>query len=646
MLSLLASLELENVHHAWLWWLAVASGIGLLVATYRSIFARGERRLVWALLLLRAAGLAALVLALARPVWTHVAELVDPGRVAIVLDDSVSMSLADAAGQSRYSRAKAAAERWRQAIAVGDGKTEMAANWFDIAGEPLTGDLPAEPRAARTDLIAAVRRAARQLRSQPLTGVIVVSDGMDNTGVDQAQELAELPVPVYTVGFPPDADASGLDLAVTNVAAPERVIVHNDIKVDVRVAKKSGPAVDAALVIKRGEHELARQSVSLPDGDAEELVNMSLRPAEPGTFVYTASVTAAAGEWQMANNARHFPLVVDADAIKVFYLEGFLRFEYKFLKNRLEDDPDISLASVVRRANPRQSGAASHGELLTPERLNDIEVVILGDLDAGDLTGDEYRAVVEWVEAGHALLVLGGYHSFGEQGFRTTPLAEALPVVFAQGAAGEGAAQSEDPFVLQLTEQGRQHPIFQISGDRVKDAALWDSAPQLSGTCLVERAKPGADVLAVDPSVASDSGPAVVIATQRYGAGHTMVIAADTTWRWSRFARVAGQADTIYARFWSQTIRWLAGRDLKDSRPPLIVSTNSPDYEVGKPVEVRVVRAEQKTGDSKVAPALRDGDAVAEGDRHLRHGVSELLCSGSLGANYRQSESVAAETEN
>jgi uncharacterized membrane protein len=591
-----ATLELENVGHAWLWLLAIAAGLALLAATYRAVFARGERRLVWALMLLRAAGLAALVVALARPVWTRVTEIVDPGRVAIVLDDSLSMSLADAGGQSRYSRAKTAAERWRKAIAADDGQAAMAADWFDIGGQPLARGLPDEPRAPRTDLVGAVRQAVRQLRSQPLTGVILVSDGMDNTGVDRAHELADLPLPVYTVGFPRDDSSGGLDLSLTSVQAPDRVIVHNDIKVDVRVAKQSGPALEAAVVIKRGEHELARQSVSLAAGDATELVSVPLRPAEPGTFVYTAAITAEAGERQMANNSRHFPLVVDADAIKVFYVEGFLRFEYKFLKNRLEDDPDVSLASVVRRANPRQTGAASHGELLTPERLKEVEVVILGDLEGGDLTSAEYQALIEWIEVGHALLVLGGYHSFGERGFRTTPLAEALPVVFAQGAPGESAGQSEDPFTLQLTERGRQHPIFQVSGDRVKDAALWNSLPQLSGTCLVERAKAGADVLAVDPSFVSDSGPAVVIAAQRYGAGHTMVVAADTTWRWSRLARIAGQPDTLYARFWSQTVRWLAGRELKDARPPLIVSTNRPDYDVGKPVEVRV----------SVAPTLPD----------------------------------------
>ncbi len=161
-----------------------------------------------------------------------------------------------------------------------------------------------------------------------------------------------------------------------------------------------------------------------------------------------------------------------------------------------------------------------------------------------------------------------------------------LPVVFADGPP----YQAEEPFVLQLTDAGRRHPVFEISKDRERDAEAWAHSPHLSGCSLVRRAKPGADVLAVNPNVTVEGQPAVVIAAQRYGAGHTMVLTADTTWHWSRLTRVLGQPDTLYARFWSQTLRWLAGRGTDDQRPLLAVSTDQPAYDVGKKVTVRVTR--------------------------------------------------------
>ncbi|HQU44968.1 MAG TPA: glutamine amidotransferase, partial [Pirellulales bacterium] len=593
---LLSTIELENVRHGWLWLVLLAAGLLLLLATYRGIYQRSHERLAWWLMALRVAGLTALVVALARPAWTRVSQLIDPGRVALVLDDSLSMSLADAGGQPRYALAKSAVEELRQGIAARPGDDAMAVDCFDIAGKPLGDHLPDQPRAERTELVSAVRQAVAQLRSKPLAGVVLISDGADNTGTDETQELAELTVPLYTVGFQPDVDSSRLDLAVRTVKAPRRVIVNNEIKVEVLVVKTAGPAVEATVSIRRGDSELARQRVALPAGPTEQVVSVPLKPAEPGTFIYKAAVATDAGERLAANNARFFPLQVDADAIKVLYLEGFLRYEYKFLKARLGDDPDVRLAAIVRRANPDQVDSSSQGSLLTPDRLKEFEVVILGDMEASFLTDAEYRALVEWIEAGHSLLVLGGYRSFGPQGFRGTPLADSLPVVFTEGPV----VQSEDPFVLALTEQGRQHPIFQITGDRVKDAAMWSTSPHLLGSSVVERAKPGADVLAVNPSFVQNGQPAAVVAAQRYGKGHTLVIAADTTWRWSRLPRLAGQSDTLYAKFWSQTIRWLAGREITE-RPPLVVSTSRPDYEVGKPVEVRLLR--QPGEDAKLAEA-------------------------------------------
>src|SRR5262249_32434691 len=72
----LAFLRLEGVGHPWLWAALLAGGAALLIATYRDIFRRSGRRLSWALMLLRGAGLLALVLALAQPTWTRETETV------------------------------------------------------------------------------------------------------------------------------------------------------------------------------------------------------------------------------------------------------------------------------------------------------------------------------------------------------------------------------------------------------------------------------------------------------------------------------------------------------------------------------------------------------------------------------------------
>jgi hypothetical protein len=592
-IPLLAHLRFENVTTPWLWTLLTVAGVVLLFFTYWGIFRRSERRLTWALMLLRGVGLLALLLALAKPTWTSDSSLVDPGHLGVILDNSRSMSLPDVGGKPRYAVAREALDRLKTALAADRSGPPLKVDLFDINGAPLEKGAPDQPTVERTDLARALGEASARLRSKPLAGIVLISDGMDNTGQQTFRDLADMPVPVHGLGFRPVDDAAGFDLAVLQVRAPERAMVNNEIKVEVVVSKIGTPATEAAVEMKRGREVFATQKVSFGPGGGEQKVSLNLMPRQPGTFVFTAEIKGQANERVLANNSAHFPLRVDVEPIRVLYLEGYLRPEFKFLKNRLEDDPDVNLVSIVRRTNPERAEARAGKDLLTPERLKGLDIVILGDMEAGYLSATEYQALVRWLDdKGHSLLVLGGYLSFGPDGFRSTPLADVLPVVFAD----RPPYQSEEPFALELKKA--DHPIFEVSSDRVKDAAAWRALPPLLGQSVVRRAKPGAEVLAVNPGLLVDGQPAVVAATQRAGgAGLVMVLTADTTWRWSRLPRVLGQPDTLYARFWSQTVRYLAGRTQNDQRPLLAVSTDRPDYEVGKQVTVRVVRQPRPDND-------------------------------------------------
>lgn len=576
-------------------WIGLAvTGALILYFTYRGIFQRSERNLAWGLMWLRGLGLLALLLALARPSWTDENVLVDHGRVVVVVDNSLSMSLADTSGKARYALAVEAVQRLKKNWESSKGGGPLEVAFFDINGAPIEGNLPDQPTIDQTDLIRAVRESTARLRSRNLTGVVLISDGMDTTRRDQNvgerdfPELAGQGVPIHTIGFRADAEAGGLDLAVRKPKAPERAMINNEIKVEIPVAKTSGPAIEATVSIKRGRDLIVAEKVNFPEANDEKMVVLKVTPREAGSFVYTASVEGPTGETVLANNFAHFPLRVDKEKIQVVYIEGFLRYEYKFLKKHLEDDPDIKLTSEVRLVNPDRPTQPTLR--LTPELLKNKHVVILGDMEASYLSNPEYQALIRWLEekGPHALLVLGGYHTFGPDGFRNTPLAEALPVVFAQAEP----YQSEEAFKLELTPEGRRNPVFEMTSDRVRDEDSWSKAPALLGCGLVLRAKPVAEVLAVNfnPNLMMDGKKAVVLATQPFGQGRTMVLTADTTWRWSRFMRIQGQPDTLYARFWSQTMRWLSGRGMDDQRPLMTVNTEKPDYEIRKPVTVQLER--------------------------------------------------------
>src|SRR5205807_4235676 len=132
--------------------------------------------------------------------------------------------------------------------------------------------------------------------------------------------------------------------------------------------------------IKRGQETVVSQKVSLGSGGVEQTVSLTFTPRQTGRFVYTAAIEGDAGERYLGNNAVHFPLRVDAEPIRILYVEGHLRTEAKFLKAQLEDDPDVALVSVMRRATPEAPDPNAQG-LFTEDRLKNLDLIILGDME-------------------------------------------------------------------------------------------------------------------------------------------------------------------------------------------------------------------------------------------------------------------------
>lgn len=594
----LASLTFDNLDPLWFWFALMVGAVAILVLTYSGIYQRSGRRLTWILFGLRLVGVLALFVALVKPAWTQTTTRSEAPKLAIVLDDSQSMSiLHKAGGGETYVPRYTQALNWLNDSPSGRALREkFDVTMFGVSGVELDPNkLPAEPTAEQTDLVRGLRAAESRLRGQNAAGVVLISDGRDNTGRDNYFAMSEYPLPVFTVGYrqPPADKNTPFDLAVVNAEAPTRTLVHNAVSVKVLVSKDGGESLDVPIQIERSGVPLLSQRIQLRAGSVpQQAITLNFTPNEPGDFVLAVRIPEQPGERSAVNNTKLFKLRVEADPIRVLYIEGYLRPEYTFLKNRLASDPDIDLITFVRSASPEQAGglgAEATAELVNAERLKKIDVVLLGDFESSMLDESTYKILREWVEGGGAIMVLGGYHNLTESGLGMTPLAEVLPVELSTSPL----AQLEEPFNFKLTDEGRRHPALSITGDMARDASLWESLPSLRGIVAVKNQRPAASVLARHPKPNADAADRlgyIVLATQPFGKGTSAVLTADSTWRWSRITRLSGKPDTLYVRFWSQMVRWLARRDIQSERPALAVSTDSASYDRGQRVTIRVNR--------------------------------------------------------
>jgi len=561
---------IRNLHvelgQGWPWW-GVALVTLVVLGTMSLFYLRAARRVsrgyVAVLILLRLLAMIAILLCLFRPVIRFERGRMKRRAVAVLVDASQSMSVHDFAGQeSRFERARSALMKKGGAA---DGlESHFDVHWFAFGqtARPLASRRALRdvaPDGQATDLAASMRTALGQVGGE-LGGVVLLTDGVNTTTSSPAEEIPRLGVPVYAVGVGSVLGKTGeyRDIALTRVSAKRDVAVRTTLPIRVFVESRGFPDRVVPVVLRENGVELAREELVLDDDPGPQIVTLKYTPQRKGDFELTVEVPPDAAERVTENNVSVFPVWVGDPRIGVLYVEGVPRSEYRDLRRTLEGDPQIEVISLLRTGpnlflqQGNVTGIELDGFPNTYEGLRPFRVLILGSIESEAFSNDQLEFMRRFVYEGGGLMMLGGERSFGPGGYAGTPLAEVLPVVI--GGLNDG--QEREPFPFTLTPVGRAHPIFAGIADFFTGGS--GSLPELTGCVRVLRAKPAAEVLAINPRRRNEHGPLVALASGPYGAGRVLAATVDSTYLWYAPMRGLGR-DSPYVRYWGQAVRWLAG---------------------------------------------------------------------------------------
>ncbi len=602
----------------------VALGVGVFVLVLMAIFCvrayRIRKRAFWMLptgVRFMAVGL--LALCISQPNLKSTRTIIHEGRVAVLLDTSTSMSLPDLPnGRTRIEQAKRLLNG-KDADLLDDLSRKFDVELFTFADQasslPNDSLKDAAADGPLTNVAQALRTANSRRGSSPMAGIVLISDGQDNRSADVVK-LAQAGVPIFSIGVGAHHDAAAKDLALTDLQVEKLVEAGSTVVVELAVRSRGISAV-TPLSLRSAGKEIATGLASVKP-DEVETVRLSFVAREPGQFVYTVSTPTIKDELTAVNNRISFSIEVIDRSYQILYIEGAMRWEYKFLRRLLAMDKDTSIESYLRVGPTRffhqttketDAEASGHqGALpLNAAALKEFDLVILGDIESKQFEDKQLRAVTDFVKSGGALLMLGGKQTLASGGYEGTPIEKALPIA----VKPIGDIQAEGEFRPILTPDGSQHSILQLSPDPDENRSLWASLPGLSGSNRLGEAKPAASVLLVRRSARRILKPDTILAVQRYGKGKTAVMAVDTTWHWDFESLGRGGDSTAYQQFWSQLIRWLMPDPEDDPRneQPLRLATDKQEYRITDPIriEARIIQTAESTPDLKATLTGPDG---------------------------------------
>ncbi len=433
----------------------------------------------------------------------------------------------------------------------------------------------------------AVREVINRKRGQPLAGIVLATDGANNSGGSprEAAALARqegVPLYVYGVGI-----TSPRDIIVGSIFAPDVTFVKDEARVTVRVRSQGLRGETAELVLKLGGETVATRTITFA-GDGEQVVPVKFTPQVEGEFDLQALIEPRPDEAVKDNNSRtHRLRVIDA-RIKALLVDQSPRWEFRYLQAMLLRDRRVNLKCYLVEGDPGIARATNSPYLAQfPAKKDELfkyDLVVFGDVDPKRVTSAQLANLNELVSKFGGALVMVAGKRFAPQAYRRTVLERMLPVEF-EGAAAESPLDTlaEKPIKLELTAAGRASPMLRLSDKDEENLNFWKQLPPVYWVAKVSRPKPAAEVLLVDPDPARESrfGKMPVVAVQQYGLGQVMYVGTDNTWRWRK-----NVGDTYYTTLWGQIAQRVALPRLLGGSKRTQLTTDRQNYLTGDRVSV------------------------------------------------------------
>jgi uncharacterized membrane protein len=576
--------------------LVIVAGLAIAFISYRLIQSRVQWRQRAALGLLRIAALGLILFCIFRPVLIVKAAVTQQNVVGVLIDDSRSMQL-PATNESSGSRA----DLVRSTFANPDSPVMRALSerflirTFRFSSSTARVGAAADLTFAgtQTRLANAIESARQELAGLPVSGLVLVTDGADTTDATVADALlaskAEA-LPVFTVGVGQETLAH--DIQVGRVSTPRTALKGTSLLVDAVLTQTGYAGQTVTLDVEDEGRIVGSQPVRLPaDGDPVS-VRVRFTATEAGPRIFRLRVTPQPGEVVTQNNQRDVQIDIRDRKERILYFEGEPRFEMKFARQAIEDDPNLQLVTLQRTAenkylrldiDPATQGAElAAGFPKTREELFAYRGLVLGSIEASAFSADQLRMIAEFVDVrGGGLLFLGGSRAFAEGGYAGTPVEDVMPVLL--GRSTGAFAQLK----IQPTRAGQAHAVTQLGDTEQASADRWKSMPSLTTVNQIEALKPGATALL--SGLDERRRERVVLAFERYGRGKSIAFPVQDSWHWQMDGTIRVE-DQTHENFWRQLLRWLV-----DGVPDAVeVRTLTDRVEPGQPVALTADVVDQR----------------------------------------------------
>ncbi len=619
------------------WILPILVCVAILVLV-RGVYRRDAHKLplLLGLLLtaLRSLVFFTLLLFYLQPQWRCEREVVGNSQALLLVDTSSSMALSDAMlgnpadGGTRLDRvttALAATDFVPNLRRTHDTSIQgFDMDVTEIANLPKQTDLvnpvSEPPWAAKFQSIGletrmgeALVESIRHRAGEPLSGIVVFSDGGQNAGILPQAAIAmaqEAGLPIYAVGLgsvdrPTNVSVYRLD-AISRAFPGDPFTVSGLIQSSGADSRLAGRSVTVELLQRDGGRDASgavpgsgtqigsKRIVLGSDGESVP-VKFEVTPTETGLRTLSLRVRPPADDRNEEDDFLETEVEVVDRKDRVLLVAGGPTREYRFLRTQLYRDSSMILDVYLQTLQPGMSQEADRildDFPATREEMYAYDCVIAFDPDWRALSQSQVELLEAWVaEQGGGLVVVAGPVYTGEPvgGWVQDPdlqkIRDLYPVEFSRHVAvwEVETETADEPWPLDFTREGMEAEFLWLGETATASQLGWGEFKGVFSHQPLRGAKPAATVFAhfSDPRAAQGDDRPIFLAAQFYGSGRVFYIGSGEFWRLR--ALDPGHFERLYTRLIRYTSQ---GRLLRQSSRGVLL-LGQERFSLGSTVDIR-----------------------------------------------------------
>ncbi|MGH7864803.1 MAG: VWA domain-containing protein [Candidatus Binataceae bacterium] len=264
-----------------------------------------------------------------------------------------------------------------------------------------------------TDIAGALERLAADFAAEGGPAVLV-TDGWQNRGSAERALARLVAARIRLDIFTPPSTGPVPNVALSQLTLPSALDKAQPFSLGVTVENQGDAPAGGTIRVTQGDRAIAERQVMVAPGS--ERIDFPVRPEDAGLESYTATFTPASAAldvfpgddslrgWVGVGSHRK-ALILSAAAQDARYLENVVK--------RIGLEP-----TLFALTSGEWNGA-----------LKGFDVVLLNNVPQERLAPAAQTALVDYVERGGSLMMVGGDKSFGLGGYEQSPIANVMPVV-------------------------------------------------------------------------------------------------------------------------------------------------------------------------------------------------------------------------